>query len=87
MRAAHLGRSRASPEVTLGRDAPAPAKKASPEDSRRRLRQVQQGCCSPEERAQKCLAGGPGHEGRNVWPMHYTDRQLSDILIRIFNRN
>ena len=63
MRAPHLRRSRASPEVTLGRDAPAPARAASPEDSPRRRRQLRRRRRSSEERGQKCLAGAPACEG------------------------
>ena len=49
-RAAHLRRSRASPEVTLGSDAPTPAREASPEDSRTNRRQLRRTRRSPEER-------------------------------------
>ena len=49
---AYLRRSRASPEVTLGSDAPAPVREASSEDSPRRRRQLRRACRSPEERAQ-----------------------------------
>ena len=49
LKAAHLRRSRASPEVTSEGDAPTPAREASPEDSPRRQRQLRRTRRSPEE--------------------------------------
>ena len=58
LKAVYLRRSRASSEVTLGSDAPAPAREASPEDSRTNRHQLRRARRSPEERAQKCSADG-----------------------------
>ena len=61
-RAGNLRRSRASPEVMLGSDAPAPVRKAPPEDSKRSGRQLLRPRRSQEERKQVCLAGGAGRK-------------------------
>ena len=74
---AYLRRSRASPEVTLGSDAPPSAGEASPEDSRRRRHQLRPERCSPEERTP---------ERKNVRSLDYNGRQLSDILKGTFSR-
>ena len=48
-RRVYLRRSRAFPEVMLGRDAPAPVRKASQEDSQRSQRQLRRPNRSPEQ--------------------------------------
>ena len=48
-RAGYLRRSRASLEVILGRDAPTPVRKSSPEDSKRSQRQLRRPNRSPEQ--------------------------------------
>ena len=53
-RAGYLRRSRASSEVTFGRDAPTPVRKTSPEDGGRSERQLLRPRRSQEERKQVC---------------------------------
>ena len=62
--AADLRRSRASPELMLGIDAPTPVRKASPKDSKRSGRQLLRPRRSQEERKQVCLAGGARRKGQ-----------------------
>ena len=62
--AGYLRRSRVSPEVTFGIDAPAPVRKTSPEDGGRSERQLLRPRRSQEERKQVCLAGGARRKGQ-----------------------
>ena len=63
-RAHYLRRSRASPEVILGCDAPAPEREASPEDSPRKQRHLRRWRLSSEERTLNVWPAAPAAKSR-----------------------